>query len=119
MWVLRLLLAGWAACCAGAARPAPRPPGVGAVASGTYRNMLAEAGYPQQKIDEKIQAAWRQLYFGDAATQRIFYEVPAEQAAYVTDVKNGDVRTEGMGYAMMAMLQMGNQTGAVPQLAGN
>ena len=42
--------------------------------------------------------------------ERIYYEVPSEGTAYLTDVKNGDVRTEGMGYGMMAMLQMNNQT---------
>ena len=47
---------------------------------------------------------------GDPATERIYYEVPSEGTAYLTDVKNGDVRTEGMGYGMMAMLQMNNQT---------
>ena len=30
--------------------------------------------------------------------------------AYVTDAKNHDVRTEGMGYAMMAFVQLNNQT---------
>ena len=50
---------------------------------------------------------------GDAATQRIYYEVPSEGTAFLTDVKNRDVRTEGMGYGMMAMLQMNNQTVSV------
>ena len=51
--------------------------------SGSYRNMLREAGYPQAAFDAKLAAAWQQLYFGDAAMQRIYNEVPSEQAAYV------------------------------------
>jgi oligosaccharide reducing-end xylanase len=97
--VAALLAPHAAAAAAPDPRPPPRPPAVGAVTSGLYRNMFREAGYTQSAIDAKIDAAWRQLYYGDAATQRIYYEVPAEQAAYVTDVKNGDVRTEGMGCA--------------------
>lgn len=48
-------------------RPAPRPPSVGAVQSGSYRNMFLEAGYTQAAIDAKIEAAWQQLYFGARA----------------------------------------------------
>ena len=48
-------------------RPAPIPPSVGAVQSGTYRNMFLEAGYTQAAIDAKIDAAWQQLYFGARA----------------------------------------------------
>eukprot|EP01051_Picozoa_sp_SAG22_P007117 SAG22_NODE_490_length_9834_cov_7.723780_8_plen_191_part_00 len=95
------------------ARPAAaQPPAVGALTSGVYRNLFAEAGYPQAEIDAKLERAFDQLYFrGDPETERIYYEVAAERSAYVTDVKNGDVRTEGMGYGMMAMVQRGNQTG--------
>ena len=92
-------------------RPAPRPPTVGAATSGVYRNMFLEAGYTQHAIDAKIDAAFSQLYFdGDPSTQRIYFEVPSENASYVTDAKNHDVRTEGMGYGMMAMVQRGNRT---------
>lgn len=105
---LSLLLA----CALAEDRPAPQPPSVGAATSGVYRNMFAEAGYAQSAIDAKLDAAFAQLYFhGDGATQRIYFEVPAENASYVTDAKNHDVRTEGMGYGMMAMLQRGNRTG--------
>ena len=44
-------------------------------------------------------------------SERIYFEVPSEHSAYVTDAKNHDVRTEGMGYGMMVMVQMNNQTG--------
>lgn len=93
-----------------AARPPPSPPAVGAVESGVYRNLFAEAGYAQADIDAKVAAAFAQLYLtGDAATQRIAFEVPGNMT-YVTDAKNGDVRTEGMSYGMMVAVQVGNNT---------
>ena len=92
------------------ARPPPVPPSVGAVISGVYRDMFAEAGYAQADIDAKIAAAYSQLYLdGDAATQRIAFAVPGNMS-YVTDAKNKDVRTEGMSYGMMVQVQMNNQT---------
>lgn len=93
------------------ARSPPNPPSTGAVESGVYRNMFVEAGYDDADIDVKINAAFQQLYFGNVQEQRIYFEVPEENSAYVMDVKNADVRTEGMGYGMMIMLQMSNQTG--------
>lgn len=63
MWLALLLGAAGASSSSGA-RPAPRPPSVGAVESGAYRNMFIEAGYTQEAIDAKIEAAWQQLYFG-------------------------------------------------------
>jgi oligosaccharide reducing-end xylanase len=69
--VAALLAPHAAAAAAPDPRPPPRPPAVGAVTSGLYRNMFREAGYTQSAIDAKIDAAWRQHYYGDAATQRI------------------------------------------------
>ena len=63
MW-LALLLGAAGAHSPSGPRPAPRPPRVGAVESGAYRNMFIEAGYTQEAIDAKIEAAWQQLYFG-------------------------------------------------------
>ena len=99
-----------AAAAASAPRPPPVPPSTGAVASGIYRNMFSEAGYAAADIDAKIAAAYAQLYLtGDPATQRIAFEVPGSMM-YVSDMKNGDVRTEGMSYAMMLAVQPNNRT---------
>jgi oligosaccharide reducing-end xylanase len=79
--------------------------------SGVYRNMFLEAGYAQADIDAKVAAAFAQLYLtGDPATQRIAFEVPGNMT-YVSDMKNHDVRTEGMSYGMMVHVQLNNQTG--------
>ena len=109
-WVRLALSSLCASALALPARPPPVPPSVGAVISGVYRDMFAEAGYAQADIDAKIAAAYSQLYLdGDAATQRIAFAVPGNMS-YVTDAKNKDVRTEGMSYGMMVQVQMNNQT---------
>ena len=78
--------------------------------SGVYRNMFVEAGYASSAVDAKIAAAFSQLYVnGDPVTQRIYFEQPGNATAYVSDMKNNDVRTEGMGYGLMVMLQLGDQ----------
>ena len=84
-----------AAAAVSAQRPAPVPPSTGAIVSGKWRNMLVEAGYAQADIDAKIAAAYQMLYHG-SETQRIYWEV-ADGTSYVSDVKNRDVRTEGVG----------------------
>jgi oligosaccharide reducing-end xylanase len=89
-----------------AQRAPPVPPSQGAVISGVWRNMFVEAGYSAADVDAKINATFTQLFYGDPTFQSIYWEVPAEDTAYVSDVKNHDVRTEGMGYAMMVFVQM-------------
>jgi len=80
------------------------PNGSGAFATGHYRNLFREAGHSQAQIDEKINAAFDQLFHGDAKTQAVYY-VTGKNAngplAYITDVAHHDVRTEGMSYGMM------------------
>lgn len=98
------------AAAAAAARPPPSPPSTGAVATGAWRNVFVEAGYPQAAIDNKVADAFAQLYLtGDPATQRIAFEVE-NNMTYVTDAKNKDVRTEGMSYGMMVAVQLNNAT---------
>lgn len=81
----------------------------GAFASGRYRNLFAECGYSQEQIQAKLQNAYRQLFFGDPESQAVYY--PAGQnangpLAYILDVQNQDVRSEGISYGMMIAVQM-------------
>lgn len=92
-----------------AQRAPPVPPSQGAVVTGKWRNMFVEAGYDAKDVDAKINATFTQLFYGDPTYQAIYWEVPSENTAYVSDVKNHDVRTEGMGYAMMALVQLNYQ----------
>jgi len=81
----------------------------GAAVTGRYRNLFAEAGRTDAEIRGKIDAAWQQLFHGDSATQTVFYwagENENGRLAYLSDINNNDVRSEGMSYGMMMALQM-------------
>lgn len=86
--------------------PSITPASVGAFTSGRYRNLFKEMlNKSDAEIQAKIDAAWKQLFYGNDDTQRIYYPVGADMA-YVMDIGNGDVRTEGMSYGMMIAVQM-------------
>jgi len=81
----------------------------GAAVTGEYRNLFREAGHADAAIEQKIAAAWQQLFHGDSATQTVFYwagENEAGRLAYVSDINNNDVRSEGMSYGMMIAAQL-------------
>lgn len=101
MPILRFLplLLGFAV--AGYSAPAPGGPGA--------RNLFAELlGKPEAEVSAKLDATWRQLFYGNNDTQRVYYPVGGD-LAYIADTGNGDVRTEGMSYGMMIAVQLGHQ----------
>ncbi len=66
-------------------------------------------GIRRKKISAKIDAAFEQLFHGDPETQAVYY--PAGQnangpLAYLSDINNHDVRSEGMSYGMMIAVQL-------------
>jgi oligosaccharide reducing-end xylanase len=100
-----LLLLAAAASLAG--QSSQRPPG--AFATGRYRNLFAEAGHSQAEITAKINAAFQQLFHGSPDTQTVYYDVGKNDngpLAYLSDINNKDVRSEGMSYGMMIAVQM-------------
>lgn len=99
-WLLPLVCATLAAV---AAEPA------GAFATGHDRNLFREyLGQTDAAIDAKLDAAWNQFFRGDEKTQRLFYPVAGDMA-YIPDVANNDVRTEGLSYGMMIGVQLDHQ----------
>jgi oligosaccharide reducing-end xylanase len=98
--ILSLLL-GQATVC----RAAQALPGEG----GPYRDLFHELlGKGDAEVDAKISAAWGQFVHGDGDTQRLYYPVAGDMA-YVPDVANHDVRTEGLSYGMMICVQLDRQ----------
>ena len=65
--------------------------------TGKYRNLFLEAGYTQEEIDKKIADAWYRVF---ESSYRVYQDV-GNDMAYISDVKNKDIRTEGMSYGMM------------------
>lgn len=80
----------------------------GAFFTGDYPNALAAMGIPQDEIDARINDAFDQLFYGNDITQRVYYPV-GDDMAYLLDVANNDVRSEGMSYGMMIAVQMDKQ----------
>lgn len=74
----------------------------GAAVTGKYRNLFAEMGYPQEEIDAKLNDIFNGLFYGP---DKIYFEV-GDTLGYISDLKNHDVRTEGMSYGMMAAVQL-------------
>lgn len=84
-------------------------PQTSAFTSGVYRNLFREMlGKSDGEIQGKIDAAWKQLFYGDADNERVYYPV-GDDMAYVEDIGNNDVRTEGMSYGMMLAVQLDKQ----------
>ncbi len=92
----------------------PAPPATGAFATGRYRNLFAELLHKSDaEVWAKIDAAWQQLFYGNDATQRVYYPVGSDgvgsDMAYILDTGNDDVRSEGMSYGMMIAVQLDKQ----------
>lgn len=87
----------------------------GAYQTGRYPDLFTQAGYSRRQVDTKLEAAWQQLFHGSPGTdathddgQTLYYQLNPTMA-YVEDIGNQDVRTEGMGYAMMIAVQLGHR----------
>jgi oligosaccharide reducing-end xylanase len=65
-------------------------------------------GQTQATSNAKLAAAWNQL-FNPSNANTIFYNGPGAGEAYVEDIADNDVRTEGMSYGMMIALQLDHQ----------
>jgi oligosaccharide reducing-end xylanase len=93
-------------------RAATLDDGNGAYATHQYQDMFARAGHSKAEIDAKIEHAFQQLFYGDPETETVYYSSGANQngpLAYVTDVGNHDVRTEGMSYGMMIAVELNHK----------
>ena len=107
MWTVFSLLVTASALAVGA--QTAQQPLAGAYASGHYRDLFVEAGHTPRQIQSKIDAAYAQLFHGDAQTQAIAFAAGSNANGplmYVTDWANHDVRTEGMSYGMMIAVQL-------------
>ncbi|HTY86709.1 MAG TPA: glycosyl hydrolase family 8 [Candidatus Acidoferrum sp.] len=85
------------------------PQDAGAFATGRYRNLFVEAGHSQAEVAQKVNAAFDQLFHGDPADQAVYFTAGTNASgslAYICDVGNLDVRSEGMSYGMMIAVQL-------------
>lgn len=88
---------GWVVAC---------PAGDSTAHSREHRNLFSNLlGKSESEIKSRIDTAFMRLFFGEDDTQRVYYPV-SPGMAYIEDIANKDVRTEGMSYGMMIAVQM-------------
>jgi endo-1,4-beta-D-glucanase Y len=86
--------------------PTPIPALTKSLDAITYRNLFQEyLGKSDADVQAKLDAAWQQLFYGKDDSQRVYYPV-GDDMAYIEDIGNADVRTEGMSYGMMIAVQL-------------
>jgi len=77
----------------------------GAFETRKYRNLFVEVGYQQKDVDAKVKEVFNDVFHG---TNKVYFEV-GDSMGYISDIKNHDVRTEGMSYGMMIAVQLGEK----------
>ncbi len=83
--------------------------GSGAYYTGEYRNLFVEIlGKSEKQVQSKIDKAWDH-FFTPGKSTAVYCEV-GDDMAYIHDVGNNDVRTEGQSYGMMICVQLDHQT---------
>lgn len=78
------------------------PSGGGAMRSGEYPNYFSQLGYTSKETDQKLNEIFEGVFFGP---NKVYFD-NEDGTAYISDIKNNDVRTEGMSYGMMIAVQM-------------
>ncbi len=73
----------------------------GAFQTNNYRNLFVEMGYSKKQVDNKLNEVFKEVFYGP---HKVYFEV-GDSMAYISDIKNHDVRTEGMSYGMMIAVQ--------------
>jgi len=76
--------------------------------TGIHRNLFVEFQLgTQQQVDDKVGAAYQQLFFGNGS-QTVMYAVGSDMA-YIYAPDSDDIRSEGMSYGMMIAVMMNDQ----------
>ncbi|MCR6641890.1 MAG: glycosyl hydrolase family 8 [Sporocytophaga sp.] len=83
----------------------PVPPTEGAYYTNIYRNMFKEMGKSETAIDNKVEAAFQQLFHGSSTSEAVYFEA-APDMAYIDAISSKDIRSEGMSYGMMIAVQL-------------
>jgi oligosaccharide reducing-end xylanase len=77
----------------------------------SYANLFVSVlGQTSAAVDTKVNAAFTQLFHDPANQNNVYYTGPGANEAYIKDVADNDVRTEGMSYGMMIAVQLDKQT---------
>jgi oligosaccharide reducing-end xylanase len=103
---IQLLFVALQISCAGDMKTELTPDSSGTYFTGKYRNLFSELlGLSESWVQARIDSTFTQLFYGDPQTQRVYYPVEPDMA-YMEDILNQDVRTEGISYGMMISVQL-------------
>ena len=69
---------------------------------GQPRNLFVELGLDPVAVDTKLEEVFNDVFRGP---NKVYFEV-GDTMGYISDIKNNDVRTEGMSYGMMIAVQL-------------
>jgi len=77
-----------------------------------YPNLFTEVlGVSAEDVQAKMTSTVQQLFHGTADDQAIYFELSSNPSqAYVQDIYNNDVRSEGQSYGMFVAVQMNMKT---------
>jgi oligosaccharide reducing-end xylanase len=81
----------------------------GAFKTGRYRNLFAELGCSDDEVAARISEAYDRLFHGDPADQAMMFADGVNERgplAYIKDIANNNVCSEGMSYGMMISVQL-------------
>ena len=91
-----------AALCISCGPKPLKPAEKGGFETQKYRNVFVEAGYSPKDVEARLNQVFEEVFYGP---DKVYFEVE-DSLAYVSDIKNNDVRTEGMSYGMMVAVQL-------------
>jgi oligosaccharide reducing-end xylanase len=78
----------------------------------SYPNPIGDLiGATEGEITERIEGAYQQLFHGEPAAEEPIYFVSEDDdtQAFIKDIFHNDIRTEGMGLAMLISVQLGKK----------
>ncbi len=92
----------------------PAPPAESAWASGVYPNLFKEwdPSLTDAQIQAKLDQWWSSLFASTDDNKRVYYPFGTNAngaLAYIKDVGDNDIRSEGVSYGMMIAVQMNKQ----------
>ncbi|MBN2194712.1 MAG: hypothetical protein JW751_17990 [Polyangiaceae bacterium] len=80
----------------------------GAEATGPSSVFAQVLGVSNEEVANKLEAGFQQLFYGDPATEAIYFTEGIDQA-YIYNEESGKVQTDGLGYGMMISVQLDKQ----------
>jgi len=81
----------------------------GAYYTGNYTSLFKTyLGKTDEEIASKMDKLWNHYFKGNKDNEAVYFEDGSE--AYIKDINNNDVRSEGMSYGMMICVQTNHKT---------